>query len=640
MKLLNFLNFLFITLSISAHPIDELRYPLSEIPEYLREDANVVIRRSHTTFRISSSKRATYHVLEVFTILNENGKNYAEEVVFYDKLSRIVEFKGSVFNSKGELLRKLKSAEIHDQSAIQGYSLYEDNRIKWCDLSQGAYPYTVEFEYEIEFKFLFYIPSYSPLREEKISLQDGKFSIEYPSTWTEGPRFKLQNFPDAGQKVVSSEYTKMQWSLTNLRAAKHESFGPPWREMAATVFAAPTQFEFEDYKGIMNDWNGFGKWVWSLNAGRDELPPETKEKVRELTSGLSSVEEKTKVLYEYLQNKTRYVSIQVGIGGFQPFEAKLVDQTGYGDCKALSNYMVALLKEAGVKADYALIRAGGDVDRIEADFPSSQFNHAIAYVPNKEDTLWLECTSQTNPFGYLGTFTFDRQALAITDKGGQLVHTKDYPRDQNVQARKANIIIDETGNALAKILTTYKGLQYENGHLNFAINDHTKSQKDWVLKNTIVPSFDLIRFKLTDQKDKIPSAKVELELALNKVGTINGKHLFISPNLMNRSTINPEKNDSRKSIIERRYGYNDIDTINYRLPENFYPEFLPEAVNIHSQFGEYEANFAFDQGKMTYIRSIKIFKGKFPPSSYPEFCEFYKKINKADNIKLVFLNKT
>ena len=33
-------------------------------------------------------------------------------------------------------------------------------------------------------------------------------------------------------------------------------------------------------------------------------------------------------------------------------------------------------------------------------------------------------------------------------------------------------------------------------------------------------------------------------------------------------------------------------------------------------------------------------KGEFPPESYNELIEFYKSINKADNIKLVFLNKT
>ena len=52
--------------------------------------------------------------------------------------------------------------------------------------------------------------------------------------------------------------------------------------------------------------------------------------------------EKAKIVYKYMQEKTRYISVQVGIGGFKPMLAKDVDRLGYGDCKALSNYTKAL----------------------------------------------------------------------------------------------------------------------------------------------------------------------------------------------------------------------------------------------------------------------------------------------------------
>ncbi len=95
-----------------------------------------------------------------------------------------------------------------------------------------------------------------------------------------------------------------------------------------------------------------------MNNGRDVLPDATKRKIRDITKDLKTIEEKARALYAYLQGKTRYVNIQLGIGGLQPFDATTVDQTGYGDCKALSNYMVAMLKEAGVKGYYSTIMAG------------------------------------------------------------------------------------------------------------------------------------------------------------------------------------------------------------------------------------------------------------------------------------------
>ena len=205
----------------------------------------------------------------------------------------------------------------------------------------------------------------------------------------------------------------------------------------------------------MDTWENYAKWIMLLNKDRNVMPDQSKKQAHELTKNAKSTEEKVRILYEYMQNKTRYVGIQLGIGGFQPFEASVVDQTGYGDCKALSNYMVTLLKEVGITANYTLIRAGANAPAMDISFPSSQFNHVIVAVPNETDTLWLECTSQTNPFGYLGDFTGDRYALMITDVGGKIVKTPAYTASQNTQRCTGDVFIELTGDAKAKIKTTF-----------------------------------------------------------------------------------------------------------------------------------------------------------------------------------------
>jgi hypothetical protein len=37
---------------------------------------------------------------------------------------------------------------------------------------------------------------------------------------------------------------------------------------------------------------------------------------------------------------------------------------------------------------------------------------------------------------------------------------------------------------------------------------------------------------------------------------------------------------------------------------------------------------------------MRVYKGEFPPNAYNELIEFYKSVSKADNVKLVFANKT
>lgn len=615
----------------------DIKYPVSTISEELKRDVDVVVREEQWVFKILSRSSANWYVHEVHTIFNERGKWAAEKTIFYDKLTKIADINAFIYDAEGKQIKRIKNKDISDQAAVDYGTLFSDDRAKIIDMSQSIYPYTVEIEYELDFGFLYFIPSES-WGGERISHERASYQLVYPKSLK--PRHQLLNShvePLLG--ILPNDFESLTWTFTNLKPDKIESNGLGYEEVIPRLLVAPSSFEFSGYSGNMETWLDYGKWQQSLNKGRTLLPEQTKLKIKEITRDLSTREEKAKAVYEYVQNRTRYVGIQLGIGGWQPFPASVVDEMGYGDCKALSNYTVALLKEAGVNGYYTIIRAGENARSINADFPSNQFNHIVVAVPNDKDTLWLECTSQTNPFGYQGTFTEDRWALMVTEAGGQLVKTINYKPEQNLQSRTAELTIDAAGNAKAKIRTTAKGIQYENGHLNYFISSPDKQRK-WIEKNTEIPNFNINRFSITEIKNKIPSAVINLDLTLPRYASVSGKRLFISPNLMNKVSSIPPKIGERKTDVVLKNNYLDLDTIKFSFPENLYPEFLPEAIKINSKFGEYEASFQFDAGKVTYIRRMKMWKGRFPKETYNELVDFYKSVSKADNIKLVFLNKT
>lgn len=615
------------------------KFPISDIPEELKKNANAVVREDKMVYTIHSQRSATSYSYFAVTIFNNNGRAFAEKTISYSKLSKITQFKANVYDASGALIKKVKSSEIKDQSAYDGFSLYSDNRYKSIDLSQSTYPYTVEFEYEVDYKYLYSIDGSYIIPGEKVSVQRASYALVFPEELK--PRYKTFNIgiePVAGKtdKGLHSLY----WSFENIPSITFEPYSPNVREIIPSILAAPSVFEYEGYVGDMSTWQKYGEWRNLINQGRDKISETTKQKVLELTKDLTTTEEKVKALYEFLQSKTRYVNITEGIGGIQPFEASVVDQTGYGDCKALSNYMVSLLKQAGIDGYYCPVKAGDYNFSFVSDFPSHQTNHIIVAVPNQTDTLWLECTSQTSPFGYAGMFTGDRKAFLLNENGGQWVNTTKYPDAINIQSRSADVTLAATGDATATVKTTYSGLQYENDGLDFHLGDQYDKQKKWILNTTDIPSFDVSSFKFENKKDKIPSATVSMSLVLKRYANTSGKRLMLVPNLMNRSTFIPERNENRKSDIIRNFGYIDYDTIRYHIPEEVYPEVLPQPVKISSRFGEYESTYTFDQGLVIYTRKIKINKGRFPANAYPEFTEFYKTINRADNTKLVFLNKT
>jgi transglutaminase-like putative cysteine protease len=616
---------------------EDPKYPVASIAEELKKNANAVVREDRMTYTIISRSKGKLQAYSVVTIFNSKGKHFAEFTLGYNKLTKITQINANVYDASGNRTKKLKNNEIADQSYSDG-TMFRDLRLKSIDLAQTDYPYTVEIEYEIEYNFLYHIDGSTIIPGENVSVEHASYELIFPDGLK--PRYKTFNISNEPEQQKTAEgLQSLLWKFQNLPALKLEDYAPSHSFLPA-IMAAPSEFEYSGYVGDMSTWEQYGRWQLQLNKDRDILPEETKVRIRELTKDLKTTEEKTKALYEYMQSKTRYVYIGLGIGGLQPFEASVVDKMGYGDCKGLSNYMVSMLKEVGIKGYYTTVYAGENPPAFIPEFPSHQANHVIVAVPNNADTLWLECTDQTIPFGYIGRFTEDRKALMITDEGGKVVNTKKYSIEQNLKSRSADVFVQPNGDAKATVKTIYSGLQYEDHHLDYMLNNQYDMQKKWVQNTTNIPMFDLVTFSMKNNKGKIPSATVTTEFNLQRFATVNGKRIFLTPNLMNRSTYIPEKTEQRKSIILVKIAYTDHDTIRYHIPEGIYPEFLPEPFKISSRFGTYESVVKLDAGSLVYIRKVKMKNGEFPPESYNEMVDFYKAINKADNMKLVFLNKT
>lgn len=625
---------LFILVSLSSFGQDN--YNVQLIPDNLKEGASVIVRNKEERFEIKSKSSAAYYSLMAITILNAKGRDHAIKAVAYDQLTKVVELRASVYDGSGKLIKKLKSSDFEDRSAISGFTLYQDNRIKIADLSTVQYPYTIEMEYELEFKFLFFIPTFYPIWDEGMSAQRAKYTLGFLSGTK--PRVVPQNLDKIDYTFDDGDET-MSWTFRNIEAFKREENGPHWEDLIPAIVSAPTNFEYDGYSGNMSSWENFGAWIMELNSGRDNLSEETKQVVKELTKGLKTIEDKSRVLYQFLQHKTRYVSIQLGIGGFQPFDAKVVDKVGYGDCKALSNYMVALLKEAGVYSNYTLIRAGNNQPPIDHSFPSTQFNHVIVAVPNDADTLWLECTSQLNPFGYLGSFTGNRKALAISENGSRIVET---PKDveENYMIRKLKVEIDEEGLALVNAHVVYSGIQYERDHLNVINNTNKAEQRRWIEQSITIPSFQIESFAFENLSPEEPKVVIDYSLQVKRLASISGKRFFLSPNLLGKMPIKYSSPEGRKTGVLIQEDIVEFDTVEFTIPQSMYPEFIPEGKSLSNQFGEYMVRYSVSDGKMIYYRKFILNQGRYSVDEYKELCAFNKEVSRSDNTKIAFLNKT
>lgn len=613
-------------------------YKISDIPDSLKENANVVYLLDEGSYEIKDANRAIFKSRIIVAILNAKGKGSASRYVGYDKLSKINSFKGSVYDQDGELIEKLKKSDLEDQSATSGGTIYDDNRMQYASLQQNDYPYIVEFETEKEYEVTYFVPNWYVLPGQNVSVQRSKFSISAPREFL--PRVKIVNTDKTFVKSETDGVIRLDIEFSNLTAQKRELYGPSFNELRPMVYCSPSKFSYDGYSGDLSSWHSFGRWIADLNRGRSDLPTQTVQEIKKITDTFESKEDKIHAVYQYVQDKTRYVSIQLGIGGYQPFPASTVDELGYGDCKALSNYTHSLLKAIDIPSNYTLVYGGDDPPKLDPEFSDNMFNHAILCVPNAQDTVWLECTSQTNPFGYMGDFTGDRDVLLITDKGGKIVHTPIYTKEKNTQNTFAHVDMTKDGSAEVNARIVYSGLQHENSNLNRYLNKGEEELKKWVYKNTEIADFKINNFNFKIEKDKIPSITQSMGLDVPRLAKPNGKRVFLPLNLLNKTTSVPKKYEDRKTDLVLDFQGIDVDTIIYEIPQHLHTEYLPAPVEIESEFGKYNASAKFEDGKLTYIRKLEYNKGRFDKSLYEQYREYKKKIVKADKAKVVFIDKT
>ena len=605
-----------------------------DAPEELAKDANIIIRSEETVFTVKAINSGTTTYKVTLTILNEHGNHRAKMYVGYDKLTKVERLEGTSYDRFGKKIKSLKSKDILDISAVDGGSLFTDNRVKVANLVHTVYPYTVEFFYEVSNNNLLGYPRFIPQDEERLSVEKATYEVRVPVG--SKLRYLEINMPQPVKRGATATHETYTWQVQHLKPVETEPYGPELEELVPMVRTAPTDFEVEGYKGNMESWKSYGLWINQLNKGRDVLPEATKQKLGSLTANAKTPEEKVRIVYDYLQSKTRYVSIQLGIGGWQPFEASFVDSKGYGDCKALTNYTQAMLKAVGIQAYHALIRAGDDVSDIRTDFPSSQFNHVVLAVPMPKDTLWLECTSQIEAAGYSGSFTGGRHALLITPEGGKLVKTTDYIATDNAQLRHITVRLDEKGSGSASVSTRYTGQQQES-RSQVIHNLQPEEQRKWLYQQVKVPSFEISKHAFEQQKGRLPEVKEQLELNLRQCATISGKRMFVTPNLMNKWTSAPHQKEKRLTEVVRRMAFLDVDTVEFEIPTGYAVEFLPQEVTHSSEFGEYKAAVQVEGQRVIYRRSLQMGKGRYSPASYTKMVEFMNNIIKADAQQVVFV---
>jgi len=611
---------------------NDYEYPASSIPDSLKTNADAVIREYSAVFTQSDPNNATFKVTKVVTVLNEDGESVSNFYFNGDKFRNLSNFSGIIRNGTGKELKKIKKGDLTTSSISDMNTFASDNYTSFYEYKSPVYPYTIEYKYEEKWKGgLLSYPWFAPVVSYDVSVESAKMQVEIPVN-TE-LRYK-KNFDFEIENEKTDKLNVNIISLNNFKAIKSEPFSPSFREIAPLFMMAPSDFCYDSHCGNMTTWESYGAWVAQLLKGRDELPVEFVNKLKELTANANNDREKVKIIYEYLQGNTRYISVQYGIGGFQPFPAQSVLKAGFGDCKGLSNYMKAMLKAVGITSNYCEIGVG--IKDLHKDYTNvNQTNHVILLVPLKNDSIWLECTSQTKPFGYVPHSIAGCDALVVNEvgKGGTICKLPVY---ENVptSCTKLILMLAEDGSVEGKASFNEKLKVYEKAYWTFTNNDRTAHVK-YINGFLKIPGLQVTEISTSEDRSSEPSVQLNTSIAASNYANKTGSRLFVPLCPIDKGSFKSFSSSERTLDIEFDSNFHDSDTVIFTLPESYIAESLPKDVDLNTPFGIFQSKVRQEGNMLIYTQVLNIPEGRYDKSTYQDLKAFYSEIDKAMKRKLV-----
>ena len=209
----------------------------------------------------------------------------------------------------------------------------------------------------------------------------GRYRLEL--SWEKGLEPKQRMTPGM------APFAKRQDGSVQFRFDNPTMLVPP--KDAPPRFQLPRRIEF----------SGFAEWaevsrqfapLFVRAAKLDDKSPIKAEAAR-IAAAHTNLLERASAALRLVQQDVRYIYVGLDRGDLTPATADETWQRRYGDCKAKTALLLALLNELGVPAEAVLVNATGGDDGLNERLPSPRaFDHVLVRARIDGRTLWLDGT--------------------------------------------------------------------------------------------------------------------------------------------------------------------------------------------------------------------------------------------------------
>ncbi len=588
--------------------------------EVLLQKTNIEVKNNKIT------KKVSYQI----KINNRAGDEYATISIPYDGLVKVSNIEGVITNIFGAEIRKLKKSDIKERSDISAISFYEDSYIKEFTLKHNTYPYIINYSYEVTESQFLDIVTWFPIIDTEIPTLKAELNVNIPQGYKITYRSNLKAEPELN---VNLDEIKYHWETSYKEIIEDQYLAPDLFYYIPHVIIAPDKFKFEK-EGNLSSWSDFGNWQASLLEDINTLTDKEKYFVTNLIKGIPNKKDIVKRLYHYLQDETRYINVGIETGGLQPYSAEYVCNNKYGDCKALSNYMKALLNYVGIDAYYTLVDAGEPTMPIDTSFVFPQFNHVILYIPLNHEDIWLDCTS-SNAFNYLGTFTQNRKAF-VTRKDSSYFKVTPTLKVNDVLETRSITIGYKNPEAEIQVNSIYRGDSYEN--INYLNKDYDERTKEKIVQKYLLDGgFVLKDFDIQLQNRDTTTIQMNYLLSSRNIYKHYGNDILI--NNIPFSIPELEKPEKRTLPVQIDYPVYYVDTLKYEVPDNYKIAHFSQSCSIKTKYGFYSFDVVQKESQIIIYKTFILNAATYQLSEYKAFYEFIHKARSYENKTHISLNK-
>lgn len=405
------------------------------------------------------------------------------------------------------------------------------------------------------------------------------------------------------------------WEEHDLPALPKEPRGPALTESAPYVHVS-----------TFASWDAIGRWYAQLIKPQFELDNTLRDVVTRITNGKQTDLEKINAIHEFVLRNTHYVALEFGIYSYKPYPVTQIFTRRFGDCKDKASLMIALLRQAGIDADIALVRTRrlGDIDQRAVSI--ALFNHAIVYVPKWD--LWLDGTAE-----YAGSRELpldDQGALALVvalDGSASLRRIPLTKPEDNYTDRVVSARVQTDGTIVFTGTAYTRGEDAPGLRRDFEIAER---QRD-LFRNSLAEVFPTVHL---DDVYVQGANDLERDVSVDFRGTLDsfsGKRvLSLNTSWMPRSyvqTLAPLESRTQDLILSAPW--TTQEELRFQLPRGASIDFVPRDTSLDTPFGSIRIQYQRQGRDLIISTSVQFRKLRITPAEYSGFRDFCRQIESA-----------